>query len=386
MSDYLIDLAKWPFWAALAAAIVLVAPRARDQHRSWIYALLNLGFITLLVGWRPGACLLGGAAVAWFLARIVRGSPRRGIWVVIAMGLTLAVFVLHKRPGWFTILRTDEVNPLLKVVGYSYIALRLIELYRAMYEQRYDAPELAATINYLLPFQMLAAGPIQSYDDFVSQPGEPRTLNAEITLSATQRIAHGLFKKFVLAFAIKKLFLTDFTVHGFYWILEIQMFFIWLYLDFSAYSDIAVGIGRLIGVHTPENFNRPYFARNMITFWERWHISLSLWIRRNLFFPVQIALLRRTNGKSPLLCATVGFVVAFLLCGMWHGIAWNFFVWGAMQATGLIIVNFYRVLLTARLGSKGVKVYLANPYFKAVAMALTFEWVAISHLTFFYRF
>jgi D-alanyl-lipoteichoic acid acyltransferase DltB (MBOAT superfamily) len=386
MSDYLIDLAKWPFWLTLAVAIVFIAPRTRNQHRSWTYALLNLGFITLLVGWRLGACVLAGGVVAWLLARFVRSSPRPGIWVALAMGITLAVFVIHKRPDWFTILDTRQINPLLRLVGYSYIALRLIELYRAMYEQRYDAPELAATINYLIPFQMVAAGPIQSYDDFVMQPGEPRPLNAEAAMSGAQRIAHGVFKKFVLAFAIKKLFLTDFTIHGSYWILEAQMFFIWLYLDFSAYSDIAVGIGKLIGVHTPENFNRPYFARNMIAFWERWHISLSLWIRRNLFFPVQIALLRRTDGKKPLLCASIGFVVAFLLCGMWHGIAWNFFVWGAMHASGLVIVNYYRVFLTKRLGSKGVKAYLANPYIKAAAMALTFEWVAISHLTFFYRF
>ena len=386
MSDYLIDLAKWPFWLTLAVAIVFIAPRTRNQHRSWTYALLNLGFITLLVGWRLGACVLAGGVVAWLLARFVRSSPRPGIWVALAMGITLAVFVIHKRPDWFTILDTRQINPLLRLVGYSYIALHLIELYRAMYEQRYDAPELAATINYLIPFQMVAAGPIQSYDDFVMQPGEPRPLNAEAAMSGAQRIAHGVFKKFVLAFAIKKLFLTDFTIHGSYWILEAQMFFIWLYLDFSAYSDIAVGIGKLIGVHTPENFNRPYFARNMIAFWERWHISLSLWIRRNLFFPVQIALLRRTDGKKPLLCASIGFVVAFLLCGMWHGIAWNFFVWGAMHASGLVIVNYYRVFLTKRLGSKGVKAYLANPYIKAAAMALTFEWVAISHLTFFYRF
>ncbi len=72
MSDYLIDLAKWPFWMALAAAILLVAPRARDQHRSWVYALLNLGFITLLVGWRLGGWVLAGAVAAWLLARAVR--------------------------------------------------------------------------------------------------------------------------------------------------------------------------------------------------------------------------------------------------------------------------------------------------------------------------
>ena len=144
------------------------------------------------------------------------------------------------------------------------------------------------------------------------------------------------------------------------------MFFIWLYLDFSAYSDIAVGIGKLLGVQTPENFNRPYFARNIIVFWERWHISLSLWIRRNLFFPIQVALLRRTGGDYQMLCGAIGFAVSFLLCGLWHGIAWNFVVWGVMHATGLIAVNAYRKRLSERLGAKGLKAYLANPYIKAL--------------------
>ena len=385
MSDYLIDLAKGPFWMALAVAILLIAP-PRDQHKSWTYALLNVGFITLLAGWQFGAWVLAGGVIAWLLARAVRGGPGRSISIVVAMGLTLGLFLLHKLPSWSADLHMQGINPLLRLVGFSYIALRLIELFRAMYEQRYDCPSLAATINYLAPFQMLAAGPIQSYDDFVSQPGEPRQLTAAVTLAAVQRIAHGVFKKFVLAYAINKLFLTNFTVHGMYWLLEAQMFFIWLYLDFSAYSDIAVGIGKLIGVATPENFFRPYFSRNMIIFWERWHISLSLWIRRNLFFPVQVALLRRTNGKKPLWCASVGFVAAFIPCGLWHGIGWNFVVWGAMHASGLIIVNLYRSFLKARLGVQGVKAYLANPYFKAAGMALTFEWVAMSHIFFFYRF
>ena len=85
-----------------------------------------------------------------------------------------------------------------------------------------------------------------------------------------------------------------------------QLNYLWLYLDFSAYSDIAVGVGRLMGVATPENFNRPYLARNMIDFWERWHISLSLFIRRNMFIPIQLALMRRTDGRRPLLVASVG--------------------------------------------------------------------------------
>ena len=122
---------------------------------------------------------------------------------------------------------------------------------------------------------MLAAGPIQSYDDFAAQPALPSALRPVEALAAFERIAAGLFKKYVVANLVLQLFLTDYRSAGPYVLLEAQLTYIWLYLDFSAYSDMAVGVGRLLGVATPENFNRPYLARNVIDFWERWHISLS---------------------------------------------------------------------------------------------------------------
>ena len=386
MSDYLIDLTKAPFWLALVVAALLLAPLARGQSRSPLLALVNVGFIAVLMGWRAGLLVLAGTTIVWLLALASRQTRQPAPWALLGGALCAGLFLLHKLPGWSASLNLAAVNPLLSIIGFSYVALRIIELFRAMYEQRYDAPDLLATINYLLPFHMLAAGPIQSFDDFATQPQGPRALTRLVVLEATERIAFGAFKKFVLAYGVQKLFLTDFTAGGVYWFFEAQMFFIWLYLDFSAYSDIAVGVGKLLGVHTPENFNRPYFARNITVFWERWHISLSMWIRRNLFFPIQVTLLRQTGGKHPMLCGAVGFAVSFVLCGLWHGIAWNFVVWGVMHASGLITVNVYRKALSERLGSKGVKRYLANPYIKAVSMAITFEWVAISHLTFFYRF
>jgi len=386
MTGYLIDLTKAPFWIAFIAGVILLAPMTRGERRAQLFALINIGFIAALMGWRAGVAVAGGATVIWLLARMSRRSPRALLWTLMGGALCTALFLLHKMPGVAKAVDLDRINPILSVIGFSYVFLRTIELFRAMYEQRHDAPDLVATINYLLPFHMLAAGPIQSYDDSAGQPAEPRPLTGLIVLEALERIAFGVFKKFVVAYGIQKLFLTDFTAGGIYWLLETQLFFIWLYLDFSAYSDIAVGIGRLLGVHTPENFNQPYFARNIIVFWERWHISLSMWIRRNLFFPVQVALLRRTGGAHQMWCGAIGFAVSFLLCGLWHGIAWNFVVWGAMHASGLITVNVYRKYLSDRLGSKGVKAYLANPYIKVLSMFITFEWVAMSHLTFFYRF
>jgi D-alanyl-lipoteichoic acid acyltransferase DltB (MBOAT superfamily) len=276
-------------------------------------------------------------------------------------------------------------DPVLTTIGYSYVALRCVEVGRAVAEHRHRAPTLTALVDYVLPFHMLAAGPIQSYDDFVAQPDSPPAPGLAAALRAVERIASGMFKKFVLANALEGAFLTSFRATGPYFLLEVQLNYIWLFLDFSAYSDIAVGIGGLIGVATPENFNRPYLARNMIEFWERWHISLSLFIRRNLFIPIQLAMVRRMGGRYPLLAASVAFAASFLLCGLWHNIGLNWLAWGAYQAAGLIACNTYRSYLLKALGRKGINRYLQNTWINMIAIFLTFEYVAFSLVLVTYR-
>jgi D-alanyl-lipoteichoic acid acyltransferase DltB (MBOAT superfamily) len=249
---------------------------------------------------------------------------------------------------------------------------------RAVREGRHAPPAPVALLNYLLPFHMLAAGPIQSFDDFIAQPAVPPRLRIADVLDGVERCAFGMFKKFVVAFVIERLFLTRFVVGGWYRVLEIQLYAAWFYCDFSAYSDIAVGIGKLLGVSTPENFDKPYLARNMIDFWERWHISLSMWIRRNLFFPIQLVLMRRTGGAHQLLVASFSLAISFLLCGLWHGATLPFALWGAMHGVGVIAANVYRHVLRKRLGTKGVKAYLERRWIRALATFITVEYVSLS--------
>jgi D-alanyl-lipoteichoic acid acyltransferase DltB (MBOAT superfamily) len=165
-----------------------------------------------------------------------------------------------------------------------------------------------------------------------------------------------------------------------------QFNYLWIYLDFSGYSDVAVGLGGLMGVATPENFHRPYLARNVIDFWERWHISLSLFIRRNLFIPIQLALVRRSDGRWPLLTASLAFGISFLLCGLWHSISLPWLTWGAVQAAGLIACNLYRNALNRRIGRKGVNRYLENPWIRLAAVVLTFEFQAVAMMISMYPF
>ncbi len=377
MESATIDLYSVRFWAAAVVAVIVMVPLSRGAARRAVFAVFNLAFLGLYL--RAEVAWVAAGAVVAYLALRALPSPRLGPVALAAGGAAaLGLFLVHKLPGLAAGSGLARLNPILTAVGFSYVALRWVDVARAVRERRHPPPDLAATINYLLPFHMLAAGPIQAYDDFVAQPDVPPPPGFEASLGGLERIIGGMFKKYVLANLIEKTFLTGFRAGGPYFFLEMQLNYLWLFLDFSAYSDIAVGIGTMIGVATPENFNRPYLARNPIDYWDRWHMSLSQFIRRNLFIPIQMTLMRRTGAAYPLGIASVAFTISFLLCGLWHNIGLPWLLWGAYQAAGLVVCNLYKAYLLKRLGRKGLNQYLANPWIRAVAVVLTFEFIALS--------
>ena len=365
------------FWWVVALAVLFLVPLKSPTPRKWVLAGVNLGFLVLAMksGVVPVLILMG---LAWALLRACAG--RFGSAALTAGGVaTLAIFLENKLPWLGASAGLGPINPILATIGTSYVALRLVDVGRVVHEGRQPPPDFPSTINYLLPFHMLAAGPIQSYEEFAAQPAVPEPPTILGATDGFERIAAGMFKKYVLAQGIQRLFLTGFHAQGPYQLLELQLNYLWLYLDFSAYSDIAVGIGRLIGVATPENFDRPYLARNAIDFWERWHISLSQFIRRNLFIPIQMTLMRRSDGGHPLLISSFAFTVSFLLCGLWHSIGWVWLAWGAFQAAGLICCGLYRHFLIQNwLGRKGLNRYMADRRIRVLATIVTFEFAALA--------
>ncbi|MDW8170847.1 MAG: MBOAT family O-acyltransferase, partial [Anaerolineae bacterium] len=108
-----------------------------------------------------------------------------------------------------------------------------------------------------------------------------------------------------------------------------------LFFDFSGYSDVAIGIARLLGVTLPENFNRPYMAHNITLFWQSWHMSLSNWVRNYVFSPLTRALMRREPAPSGEIVTLIGHLTTMGIIGLWHGITLPFMIWGLWQGLGL---------------------------------------------------
>ena len=186
---------------------------------------------------------------------------------------------------------------------------------------------------FVTMFPQLVAGPIVRYRDVAGQILD-RTVNRELFASGCLRFVLGLSKKVLIANTVAvpadKIFAmpTDQLTTGLAW-LGIICYTLQIYFDFSGYSDMAIGLGRIFGFTFPENFNYPYFARSIQDFWRRWHISLSSWFRDYLYIPLG-------GGRGKPARIYFNLVLVFFLCGLWHGASWVFVVWGLYHGAFLV--------------------------------------------------
>ncbi len=220
-------------------------------------------------------------------------------------------------------------------IGISFFTFHAISYVVDVY--RRDATAQKSPVHaalYLLLFPQLIAGPIIRYRDLADQLAR-RIVTLDDFAYGVRRFIIGLAKKVLVANIVAgpadKMFALPFdqlsAAHA--W-LGISCYTLQIYFDFSGYSDMAIGLGRMFGFRFPENFRWPYIADSVQDFWRRWHISLSTWFRDYLYVPLG------GNRLSP--ARTYGNLVAvFFLCGLWHGASWNFVIWGLFHGTFLVI-------------------------------------------------
>lgn len=230
----------------------------------------------------------------------------------------------------------------LRWLGFSYISFRLIHVLRDKQTGRLPELSLPEFATYVVFFPSLSAGPIDRAERFAGDLRKDFHLTQDETLLAGQRIVVGLFKKFVIADALALMALNDalaaqVRTTGWMWII-LYAYTFQIYFDFSGYTDIAIGIARLVGIKLPENFTSPYTKPNITQFWNSWHITLTQWIRSYFFNPFN----RWIRGYKSIPAWTMlllGQLATMFLIGLWHGVTVNFILWGVWHGLGLFIQN-----------------------------------------------
>jgi len=198
-------------------------------------------------------------------------------------------------------------------------------------------------VVYMLFFPTLSAGPIDRIERFIKDLRQPLDLSIDDFLDGSRRIIIGMFKKFVIADALALISINQAVVpqtSGDGWLmLMLYAYSFQIFFDFSGYTDIAIGLGRFMGVRLPENFNRPYRQLNLTQFWNNWHMTLTQWLRAYVFFPLTRSL-RRSSLKLPAWSVILlTQVVTMALIGLWHGITVGFLIWGLWHGLGLFLQN-----------------------------------------------
>lgn len=270
----------------------------------------------------------------------------------------------------------------LRWLGFSYIVFRLIHVLRDKQTGRLPELSLPEFAAYVIFFPSLAAGPIDRAERFAKDMQKEFSLRQDDLLQAGRRIVNGLFKKFVVADALALIALNDTLASqvqstGWMWF-HLYAYAFQIYFDFSGYTDIAIGIARLVGVKLPENFLAPYAKSNLTLFWSSWHITLTQWIRSYFFNPFN----RWIRGYKSLPAWTMiilGQLATMLLIGLWHGITWNFILWGAWHGLGLFIQNRWSDFAKTRFNTQDTRMQKALQY---GGVFLTFNFVALGWVFF----
>lgn len=317
--------------AALAGIIALLAITRRwTQNKRALVLLFNLGFL-LFFSQKLFAFYLAYTAANYigYLALNYAARWRRTLFASLVFA-NIAVVSL------FRLLAMDVfTNPLFDTVltvGLIYNLLKVIDAYYFAYYVGKDsrAPALDY-FNFILFIPTFTSGPILKFRDFMADAKQPYRVDAATAEWAVKRIILGLFKKMVIVAwmtAVMERVLERPELHAHESLFLMVWFYAIIYFDFSGYSDVAIGFGRLMGYNIPENFKKPFLSPTLTQYWRNWHATMADWFRDHIFMIFS----RKSTSKWT--AAGLGLLIMVLI-GLWHGFSWLYVLWGVYH--GLII-------------------------------------------------
>ncbi len=340
----------WFFTPLVLAAVLLAPRRARNgiiAGASLLFYAAGAGPTTLLLL----ACMaVNFAAGPWLEPDewdTDRARRRRLLIAVVCFDVAVLIiwkyagFATEQLAGFARLLGGDfPIVHLALPIGISFYTFHhisyVVDVYRG---ERPALREPVSFITYIAMFPQLVAGPIVRFREIADQLPQQRTHRLDDVASGFPRFALGLCKKVIVADSLSPLveqcFSTpaDQMTFAVAWLGAIA-YTLQLYFDFSGYSDMAIGLGRMLGFRLPENFARPYSSVTVTEFWRRWHMSLSRWFRDYVYIPLGGN--RAGSGRT-----YRNLSVVFVLTGLWHGANWTFLVWGVFHGALLIVERAY---------------------------------------------
>ncbi len=378
------------FFCGAAVIVFHLAPGKR--LRQIVLACVSLMFLYPLVpdlrSWAWFAFFLG---TTYRALKLVRALGRG--WIVAAVvSLVLLLYIYVKR---YEVLAAFIPFPLImdmrlhkaELVGLSYMTFKFIHMLIDQWQGQLAPFNLWTYLNYQLSFFTITAGPIQRYNDFLKyweemdlQPSETRE-----SLLYWIRILTGMIKVGLLGSWIE----SAINTHGGMWsaptlgsvLLAFYGYPVYLYFNFSGYTDIVIGAGGLLGFRLPENFNRPWLSRNVLDFWDRWHITLTHWIRDYVFMSsYKAAATAFPRGARSWSYALLFF--ALFVAGVWHGTTDGFLMFGVLNGLGAAATRAYGDILKATIGHQRLKVYMKNTTVRLIAIVITLHYVCLCQLFF----
>lgn len=275
-------------------------------------------------------------------AIIINKSENKKLFLIITITLNLLILFYFKYTGFFL----ENINSLLGLsikipkiilpIGISFYTFQAMSYTIDVYRKKVKLQKNFLTLLlYVSLFPQLVAGPIVRYETIEKELKMRRTTFNDVEYGI-RRFILGLAKKVIIANQLGLLADTIFTSNNLTFIIAFLgglSYMFQIYFDFSAYSDMAIGIGRIFGFKFLENFNFPYISKSITEFWRRWHISLSSWFKDYVYIPLG-------GNKKGIKRQIINMLIVWLLTGFWHGAEWNFIIWGLYYFIFLVLEKY----------------------------------------------
>lgn len=318
----------------------------------------------LTFDWRFACLLFVLSVTTYLIGRVIHAGwrPREFAWLSVIINLGVlgifkyANFFIDSVSAGLNALNLQVVSPSLQLllpVGISFYTFQAISYTMEVYRKKIEPPnEFVDFALYMAFFPKLIAGPFVRPAVFLNKLKEPLLPpNRDDLQSALGLLLLGLVKKWLIADSLASLGEAAFRAAalpgeptGFNTPLFLQGFYLYafqIYADFSGYTDLARASGRLLGIELPENFQQPYLAISLTSFWNRWHMTLTQWFREYLYFPITRRLLIITNRRYLHAVQIIANLATMTLIGLWHGAAWTYVAWGLWHGLLLSLESFY---------------------------------------------